>query len=223
MKKQCMRVLLAAAFAAVPLAGQATVGLGGRIGTTGVGGEVAVELVENYLNLRVAGNVGWLDVDVDQDDVTYESELDLKTWLAVLDWHVGGGPFKIVAGGCYNGSEVSGTASPTGPIEVGDVTYTPAQIGNLFASVDYGSVGGYLGIGFGNLATSENGRWSASLDLGMMVFGEPDLTLEARDGTLSNTPGVRKQLKKELDEFEDDYISWLRYYPVITLGLAVRF
>lgn len=209
--------------AAFPLSGFSSVGVGVRLGTTGIGGEAAVELVPDYLNLRVAGNGGTWDVDVNEDDVTYETELNLQTWLAVLDWHVGGGPFKIVIGGCYNGTDASGTASPVNPIEVGDVTYTPAQIGKLYASAEYDSFGGYLGIGFGNIASSKNGHWTASLDLGVMIFTEPDLTLDSRGGTLSNTPGVQEQLQNELDNFSDDYIEWLRYYPVLSIGLAVRF
>ncbi|MFO7536017.1 MAG: hypothetical protein R6X19_10130 [Kiritimatiellia bacterium] len=222
MKTRWMRFVLTAALAAIPLCSQATVGVGVRLGTTGIGGEVAVELVEDYLNLRVAGNGGSLDVDVNEDDLTYESSVDLQTWMALLDWHVGGGPFKIVAGGCYNGSDVTGEGRPNEPIEVGDVTYTPAQIGTLFASAEYDSFGGYFGIGFGNLASSR-GRWAMSLDLGVMFFQEPDLTLESRGGLFSNSPQVKRNVQKELDDFSDDYIEWLRYYPVLSVGLAVRF
>ncbi|MDD5706413.1 MAG: hypothetical protein PHR35_10830 [Kiritimatiellae bacterium] len=198
------------------------VGVGARAGTTGFGGEAAFELVPDYLNLRVAGNYGWLDLEVHEDDLDYDSDIDLQTWMLLLDWHVGGGPFKLVAGGCYNGSEVSGEASPNEPVEIGNTTYTPAQIGHLFASADYDTFGGYAGIGFGNLA-SGRGRWTASLDLGVMMFGEPDLTLESRGGLLSNTPQVKREVKRELDDFEDDYIEWLRFYPVLSIGLAVRF
>ncbi len=224
MKTRVGRIfILFATLAVCPLAGFATVGVGVRAGTTGIGGEAAVELVPDYLNLRLAGNGASLNVNVNQDDVTYKTELSLQTWLAVMDWHVGGGPFKIVAGGCYNGSEATGTASPVNPIDVGDVTYTPAQIGKLYASAQYDCFGGYLGIGFGNLASSKSGHWSASMDLGVMFFSEPDLTLESRGGVLSNTPGVQEELQRELDKFDSDYIAWLRYYPVLTLGLAVCF
>lgn len=222
MKTYWMRFVAMAALAAIPLCSQASVGIGGRFGTTGIGAEVAVELVENYLNLRVAGNGGSLDVEVNEDDLTYDSTVDLQTWMALFDWHVGGGAFKIVAGGCYNGTEVSGEGRPNEPIEVGNVMFTPAQIGTLYASADYDSFGPYLGIGFGNLASSE-GRWTASLDLGVMFFQEPDLTLESRGGTLSNTALVQRQVNQELDDFTDDYIEWLRYYPVLSVGLAVRF
>jgi hypothetical protein len=223
MKITWMRAGLAAAvFSLFPLSGQAAVGVGVRAGTTGIGGEVAVELVPEYLNLRLAGNGGALTVKVNEDDATYDSDITLQTWMALLDWHVGGGPFKFVVGGCYNGSDVEGTARPTEPVKVGDITYTPAEIGSLFASAKYDSFGGYAGLGFGNLAFGE-GRWTASLDLGVMFFSEPDITLDSRGGLLSETPQVKRELKKELDNFSDDYIEWLRYYPVLSLGVAVRF
>lgn len=216
------KIFLSSVLTIVPLAVQAT-GVGLRIGTTGIGGEVAFEVIEDYLNFRVAGNFGALDVEVHEDDLDYDSEIDLQTWMAVLDWHVAGGPFKFVLGGCYNGSEVNGTATPNEPVDIGNATYTPAQIGRLFASADYDTLGGYAGIGFGNLASSADGGWTASLDLGVMYFGEPDLTLESRGGTLSRTPQVKRELQRELDDFSEDYIDWLRVYPVLSFGLAYRF
>ena len=224
MKKRSAHIFVILAAAALfPLAGYATVGVGARFGTTGFGGEVAVELVREYLNLRVAGNGAAMSVKVNQDDATYDSDINLQTWLAVLDWHVGGGPFKIVAGGCYNASQITGTATPTKSIKVGDVTYTPAQIGHLYAAADFNSPGGYLGIGFGNLADAKRGHFAASLDLGVMYFQEPDLSLESRGGVLSGTPGVNQELQKQLDDVDKNYVKWLRYYPVLTFGLAVRF
>ena len=223
--KRRLGILAAVAFLAVFQPGSApgAVGLGVRVGTTGIGGEVAVPLVARYLNLRVAGSGGRIGLDMKQDDVTYDSDLTLYSWLALLDWHVGGGPFKIVVGAAYNGSEIEGTATPSRPIDLGDATFTPAQVGTLRAGVDYGRLGGYLGIGFGNLALDKGGRWTASLDCGLMVCGAPDLSLESRGGTLSRSAYLQRELKRELDEFEDDYGDWLRMYPVLTLGVSVRF
>jgi hypothetical protein len=223
MKQAWMKAgVLAGVIALLPLGAGATVGVGARFGTTGIGGEVAVELVPDYLNLRLAGNGGSLNVEVHEDDIDYDSDITIETWMLLLDWHVGGGPFKFVVGGCYNGSDVSGEAEPNEPVEVGNVLFTPAQIGTLNASAEYDTYGGYAGIGFGNIALS-GGRWTASLDLGLMFFSEPDLTLESRGGTLSDTALVKRQVQNELDEFSDDYIDWLRYYPVLSVGLAVRF
>jgi hypothetical protein len=221
--RNCKAALLALFVVLLPVCGQAGVGVGLRVGTTGIGGEVAVELVPDYLNFRLAGNGGYLNLEVNEDDATYDSDITLMTWMALLDWHVGGGPFKFVVGGCYNGSDADGTADPTEPIEIGDIEYTPAQIGTLVATAEYDTFGAYLGIGFGNLAMA-GGRWTASVDLGIMYFfSEPDLTLDSRGGLLSETRQVQRELEQELDDFSDDYIEWLRYYPVLSLGVAVRF
>jgi hypothetical protein len=78
------------------------------------------------------------------------------------------------------------------------------------AAVDWSSLAPYVGMGFGN--SMNGGRWSFAFDLGVMFTGLLDL---ARSGAAHLQ--VREQFNPE-DPFSD-----VKYYPVLSLGLAYRF
>lgn len=78
------------------------------------------------------------------------------------------------------------------------------------ATVDWSSLAPYVGMGFGN--SMNGGRWSFAFDLGVMFTGLLDF---AMSGTAHLQ--VREQFNPE-DPFSD-----VKYYPVLSLGLAYRF
>jgi hypothetical protein len=196
------------------------VALGARAGTTGLGLEGVVGLGPK-VNFRLGYNQGELDYSRDEDDIEYDVNLSLQSVSGLLDWHPAGGGFRFSAGAFYNGNEADGTARPTEPKQIGDVVFTPEQIGTLRATVDFPTWAGYVGFGFGN-AVSKDGRWTVLFDIGLMFHSSPDFALTS-DGTLSDNAYFQQELKKEEQEIDDDVVSKIRYYPVITLGLAYRF
>ena len=78
------------------------------------------------------------------------------------------------------------------------------------ATLDWSSLAPYVGMGFGN--SMSGGRWSFAFDLGVMFTGLLDF---ARSGAAHLQ--VREQFNPE-DPFSD-----VKYYPVLSLGLAYRF
>ena len=78
------------------------------------------------------------------------------------------------------------------------------------ATVDWSSLAPYVGMGFGN--AMNDGRWSFAFDLGVMFTGLLDF---ARSGAAHLQ--VREPFNPE-DPFSD-----VKYYPVLSLGLAYRF
>jgi len=191
-----------------------------RISTLGLGLELVAPLSER-LNLRVAGAVGGLNYNDTQSDVDYSVEARLRTGAALLDWHPAGGGFRFSAGVMYNGNELEGEARPRTATEIGDIEFSPEEIGTLRASVEFPALAGYVGIGFGN-AAARGSRWTVLFDIGVMFHAEPDLTLTA-DGTQADHPLFRQELEKERQNIEDDYGRLARFYPVISLGLGFRF
>lgn len=194
--------------------------LGARAGTTGLGLEGVVGLGPK-VNFRLGYNEGDFDYSTDQDDIEYDVNLSLQSASGLLDWHPAGGGFRFSAGAFYNGNEAEGTARPTRPEQIGDFVFTPEQIGTLRATVDFPTWAGYLGFGFGN-AVSKDGRWTVLFDIGLMFHSAPEFSLTS-DGSLADNAFFQRELQKEEQEIDDDVVSKIRYYPVITLGLAYRF
>jgi hypothetical protein len=203
----------------------AEMGMGVRGGTMGFGLDFDVGLTEK-LNLRLGYNFFDYDDTLEDTDVSYDSTIKISSFSALLDWHVAGG-FRLSAGAVGSGPklEVVGTPSGNNTYEIGNGTYTAAQVGSLQGEVKIGnSVAPYIGLGWGNVI-SEKHRVTFLFDLGAVYGGEPDVSLTARCGT-GISPTICNQLQtdvqRETQELKDD-VSTVEWYPVIQLGIGIRF
>lgn len=206
------------AFAETPDTGGLAVAA--RISTLGLGLELVAPLSQR-LNFRVAGAIGGLNYNDTQGDVDYKVDARLRTGAALLDWHPAGGGFRFSAGAMYNGNELEGEARPRTATEIGDIKFSPEEIGTLRAAVEFPALAGYVGIGFGNAAARGN-RWTVLFDIGAMIHAAPEFTLSA-DGSKSGHPMFQRELDKERNRIESDYVRLARFFPVVSLGLGFRF
>ena len=191
-------------------------GIGANAGTLGVGVEAAMSLVPNHLNFRLGANRFTYNLDYTFDDIRYDSEVDLNTQSALLDWHIFGGSFRLTAGAFRNRNAISATGMPTTNVTIGDVVYTPAEVGTLSAAVSFKPSASYLGIGWGN-AVGKNKRLGFTIDLGVLFQDAPDVTLTATNPAVSQA-----DLRQEEANIEAD-IEHFDTYPVISLGLTFQF
>ena len=208
-------VLLAFAISAPASAG---IGLSGRAGTLGLGIEATQSLVP-MINVR--GGINWFSYSFDgtESDVRYNSDLQLKSFSALVDFH----PFPLVGfrltGGIVfnsNGLEMQ-SESVLATIEIGGKTYTQAEAGTLNGNVDFESTAPYLGIGWGNAA---NSRIGLALDLGIAFQGSPQVELGAT-GQLRNNSDFISELNREQNDLQDA-LDGFKYYPVISVGLSFK-
>ena len=93
-------------------------------------------------------------------------------------------------------------------------------VGTLDANIDFRKTAPYLGIGWGNAVDSGN-PLSFSIDIGVMFQGTPKVSLETSKDT-SGIPGFQDSLDNEIADFKDD-VDNLKYYPIISLGVAYKF
>lgn len=206
-------ILSQAAFAAGGLS------IGAKMGTLGPGVEMSGYLTSN-LNLRVGAHYLPFTFDGSAGDVDYEVEMKFANALATLDWHPFYNNFRVSAGVSLNNNELDLSGSTTDSAEIGDRTYTSAEIGKIHGLARFDKVSPYLGIGFGN-AVADDVDLTFSFDLGVVFQTGPDISLEA-NGTASGDPEFQANLKKEEDdaqEIADDF----RIYPVIAFGISYYF
>jgi hypothetical protein len=202
-----------------PPAGLSPWAVGARFGTLGGGLEVAAGLTD-HLNLRAVGQVGAFSVVGTFDDTDYDVDVDLRNAGLILDvYPAAEGSFRFSAGLFYNGNEYQGTATPQFDTTIGDISFTPAQIGTIHGEVDTGEAAYYVGLGFGNPLGGE-GHWTVTLDLGVWVMASaPEIELTA-DGEFGSEAVFQAELEKEEENVEDDLVQW---WPVVMLGLSYRF
>jgi hypothetical protein len=192
----------------------------GGIGT--MGGTVEGQFqVNDYFQIRAGANYLSFNEDIDVDDITYDGDLDFSGFGAFVDVHPFGNSFFLTGGAYAGGKEIDLIATSDVSVDIGGVTFTPAEYGRLEGDVAFDDVAPFVGVGFDTTFTG-SGNWGFNILAGAAVFGSGDVTLEAVGGTLSNDPILQAQLAQEVQDIEDeieDYELW----PVLQLGLSYRF
>jgi len=209
-------VALAAVGAAVPASVTAQgLGLGARVGTLGLGGEVALEVTET---LVLRGGLGLTPFEpsatFDDIDVT----LTLPTWYNVgVDLYLNGA-LRLGGGLLFKADDPELSGSFNVAQDIGGTTYTPLEIGTLKGVIDSSDTVPYVLLGFGKHTAPGVGLF---LDLGVAFLGDPEVRLSSEDGTLSLDPTTQDALDREAQDFEDDMRTYLRFWPILSLGLRI--
>ena len=190
-----------------------------KTSTLGLGGEFTTAVRSN-INARVGINA--LDIDFDDqeiEDVEFDLGIDLSSYSVLVDWYAFNSSFRISGGIISMDNEVDLEARPTEDIEIGDVYYTPAEVGTLYGSIESDEVAPYIGIGWGNPLTHKR-RWGFTCDFGVAFTDSPDVTLAARGGT--EPAGFDEELAKQKGDIED-FFDKFKLYPVIAVSFFYRF
>ena len=194
-----------------------------RASTLGAGIEVKRTLGSN-LAARAMLNGFSLSLDDEYSDVSYDGDLKLKSGGLVLDFHPGGGWFRVSAGILLNGNRLDVDAEPTaGTFEFNNVTYSAAQVGTATGEADFNSVAPYAGIGFSKSPGADGGL-AISGDLGVVFQGSPSFDLNVTCGAAVPTvtcTRLQSDADAERAAFEDDADEY-KYFPVISLALGYR-
>ena len=204
----------------LPIQAQAVVGVTAKGGTTGLGGDVTVPLISNWLNLRSGYNFGELRPSVTEAGIKYKGDIHLESVPILLDLHPFHGGFRITGGVFYNKNEMDLSAFLASGSEFGGGT-VPVDT-SLNANVSWSKeFAPYLGIGWGNAADDNTLdlpiALGFSLDIGAFYQGSPNVFLTESSGLASPADIAAEQAQIEED------LSSFKFYPVITLGIHIRF
>ncbi|WP_296818238.1 hypothetical protein [Brevundimonas sp.] len=219
-----MRILVfTAASAALLIPGAALaqdrLAVGAGVGTTGLHAEAQFQVTDRFV-VRGAYETLNFDHDQDVDDINYTGEVDSDVFGAFAQYHPGGGSFFVTGGALFGERALGLDAQPTGPVTVGDQTFTPAQVGRLEGEADFGDFAPVAGLGWDNTFQGPGWGWRAMA--GVAIGQEPDVSLVSVGGTLSNDPTLQAELREEEARIEED-ADVLRFYPIVQVALTYRF
>lgn len=223
-------LLISAAVAALCLAGTASAqdgrfALGANVGTTGLGLEAQFK-ASDRITLRGGFDSLQFDEEVEGDDILYDGELDFTTGGVFADFHPTGGAFFLSAGAYFGDRNVTviGTPTPGSIVEIGDDTFTAAEVGTLEGELDFGGTAPFVGLGWNNTFTTER-RVGFKFLVGAAFGQDPDATLTRVGGTPlspADQASFDAELRNEEAEIEDE-ADGFTIYPVVQVGLAFRF
>ena len=183
-------------------------GIGVRVGTTGLGADVAWDVAPT-LSARLGYSGGSLDYDTSTSAVSYDGKVKFSSINTFLDFAPLGPLFRLTGGFVFSDSKYDVVGNAAGGISVSG-TVEPGK-----------SAAPYLGIGYGNVSGLGVNFYA---DLGVMVQGSPRASLTANCGSLSGAActTLQSQVAAEQRRLEDKLDNF-RYYPVLNLGLTVGF
>ena len=214
-RSACVLLVSTLLVAPTPARAQSAIGVGVRVGTLGIGGDVAVGLTDR---LQVRGGVGLVPMDYDGEwsDIDWTLDLPSSFITAGLDFFPTGGEFRLGGGILYKPDQPELEGRFTGTVDIGGRTYTGAEVGALAGPIETGEVAPFLAVGWGSMASSGFGLY---VDAGVAFQKEPDLQLSAT-GPVSASAQFQQDLAREQQDVEDD-IRALRFWPILNVGLRI--
>lgn len=192
-------------------------GVGIKAGTLGIGLEASWQPLP-YLDVRLGANAYDYEDNGSQAGIAYDATLALDTVYVTGNFHFPLSPMRVTLGAFSNGNEFQMRNSEIADVSIGGITYPGAGVGNLQGVASFASTSPYAGIGFD---FSAFGKAGISLDLGVLLQGDPDVALTA-DGLLADDPLFQASLEAERLELEDELTDF-KAWPVVSLGFFYRF
>lgn len=208
--------------ALAPPAARAQVAVGVRASTLGVGVEAGYRLT-GALALRATATAFSMTREEEVEGVPYELTPRLRAAAAVLDLFPFGAVFHLTGGVVANGNSAEAEAIIGQTITIGNRTYTNTQLQSLRADLDWTRpLAPYLGLG-----VASGGRVGIIFEAGVVLSGTPEVVLS---GETTLTGAERADFDQavadeeaEIRQWIEDHRRWTRYYPVVALGVRIRF
>lgn len=201
---------------AVPASLEAQLGIAARAGTLGIGAEGALGLGERVV-LRGGFGVSSLEASTTFDDLSVDLTLPESWYNVGIDIYLNGA-MRLGGGILFKPDDPTLTGSFTDPVDIGGRTFTPGELGSLTGTIESAGQVGYALLGFGK--HTDRG-FGLSIDFGVAFFGDPNVALTAQGGTFSDAVELESRLAAEAQAFEDDMKTYLRFWPVLSLGLRL--
>ncbi len=204
----------------VPATAHAQLGIAARASTLGIGAEISYRVNRN-IGIRAGGNYLKFSRDASVENIDYHLTPRFESGTAILDLYPIGGALHLSGGVLINHNEGRMLARLNQNIQIGGTTYTPDQVGSLSGLVDFRKTAPYLGLGLAG-----RGQIAFLLDLGVGITGTPRVDLV---GTTPLTGAAKAQfdadVASELAQVRAkiDGKSYLKFHPVLSLGLKVGF
>lgn len=200
---------------------QEYIALGARLGTLGMGGDVVVGFDETFALRGGAGLYGFgLDLTGRfglADNRT--AELSLPSAMFTIGAEVSSGVLRAGAGLLVRAGDpvYEITYGDGASIDIGGGYYTQPEVRTLATTLVSGSIAPYALLGYGS---------HLSRGLGLVVDAGAAFPLDARfemdatgDPAVLGSARFRADIETERREAENDAGGWLRFWPIISIGL----
>lgn len=220
MKRIFLAVLMGPALFAWIGAAHAGPAVDVHAGTLGGGLGVSFGVIPDRVDLRAGFNTFNYNRTLTSGTIDYDGQVKFENAGALVDLYPFNGSFRLSLGLYYNNNnfDLTGKPNASGTYTINGTTYTASQVGSLTGTVSFDKSSPYIGFGFGN--PMRGGHVTLMFDVGAIYQGSPQVTLNAT-GAAGN-PLLASDLTAAQQTAQNDMTKF-RWWPVIQLGLGIRF
>ena len=188
------------------------------LGSLGAGPEFTFR-PSPYLGLRASA--GFLSVNhtFGVNDIDSRGGLRLASYGGTIDLYPFRKGLRLSAGLRVNRNKVRLTATPNGPVSVGQLTFTPDQIGTLSGTVTVADLAPTFTLGY---HTGKARGLTFAIDGGVMLQGTPRVNDLTANGTLAADPTFQAQLADEQTQVNAK-IDQYKVYPILQVSIGYGF
>jgi hypothetical protein len=212
------------------------VGIGVKVSSFGVGGEIAARVVHRA-NVRAGFGIFSYSDSFTKDGVPYSAQLDLKTVEGHFDIFPWAGKFHVSPGVItYVGDPISARVLILGgkSFTLGGVTYysDAAAPVNGNGKINFNQAAPMITVGWGNLVPRNHNHFVFSFEAGVAFQGSPKTALALAGNvcdaaavncrSVASDPTVQSNIVSEERKFNNS-LSFLQAYPVISAGFGYKF
>jgi hypothetical protein len=188
--------------------------------TLGAGAHLAYKF-NDYFKLRGMVNYFQYNKSISASDFDIDGKLKFLTVGLLGDFHLLQNGFRVTAGLVYNDNRATLNAKTIKSFTVNGRTYTPAEIGQVDGSIDFRPFAPYLGIGYDS-GHNDRAGLGFTADVGVLFQGKVRGKVNSITGLLRNDPQTISDVKDEVVNEVNDK-TWIKAYPVISLGVNYKF
>jgi hypothetical protein len=193
-------------------------GVAPKLSTLGPGIEASTGLSER-LHFRLGVQGVRFSKTANSQSVKWQASLKLFSVSGVLDYHPFSNGFYCAAGLMHNGNRLNLSLTPQANTTINGHSYTPAQLGTAQARISFAKLAPYLGLGY-DAAFGKQTGFSMQMDFGVLAQGSAKVSTSAT-GLLANNATLLDDLKANTQRVVNK--TWIRFYPVVALGLKYTF
>lgn len=218
-------------------ASNGTVGVAVHASTLGIGGDVALRM-NDRANIRAGMDFFNLSHDFLDNNITWAGKISMRSAHLFLDWFPMGGGFHVSPGVVFANSSKATLNSSIGAgqrITIDNTDYLGSATNPMKATgeVKLASAAAALTIGWGNLVPQGH-RFSVPFEIGVTLGAKPTGVLGftgsacALNGTncrdVSTDATIQTDIRNQQASLNDALNHGiLKFYPVLSLGLGIRF
>jgi hypothetical protein len=206
-----------------------------KTSSLGLGADLGMRMFRP-LNLRVGFGVFNYGESLKHEGVPFHGDLRLRSLQALVDWFPFAGNFHVSSGIAFNNSNrvTARSMPPPGEVQKIDNIIFISDPRNPITGIAKSTVAvaaPMILVGFGNLV-SRNRHFAYSFDVGVVYQGRPTSSFVLMGRVCDPTLTICSDLANDVDTQQevksarralDKSVSFLRFYPVISVEFGYRF